>query len=390
MTTMTTGHRTGSVLAAAIGLVLTVTGCTVTGCTVTGCAGSGGDSALPGLKRSVALPGIKVGVILSDPAASARWDDVDRPLLTDALSAQGLEPDVENSEGDATMFAAIADSMISDGVKVLVIAAPNNQVSAMVAGKARARHIPTIDYDYDRLDAGGSADYSVSFDPVKAGDLQGRGLVRGIRGARVRGANIIELDGPQADPSTPLLAQGARNILQPRYDTGAYRLVASRSVEDNHRAGAVFEQLLNANGGHVDGVLAANDGVADAVIAVLRRKGLNGKVRVSGLGATPEALKAVLRGDQFMTVFPSVERQARETAKLAGALARNDDVAAGSMVSMILANPATHGTIRAILVPPVFITLNTIKYVIDSRLIDSHDICDSELILRCDQLGILR
>jgi D-xylose transport system substrate-binding protein len=210
----------------------------------------------------------------------------------------------------------------------------------------------------------------------------------------VHGATVIELDGPQTDPTTPLLVQGARNILQPRYDTGAYRLVASQSVEDNHRAGAVFEQLLTAGGGHVDGVLAAGDGVADAVIAVLRRKGLNGKVRVTGLGATPEALKAILRGDQFMTVFPSVEQQASETAKLASALAKNDGAAAARMVSMTVAEtltgPTAHHKIRAILIPPVFITVNTVKQVIDSRLIDSRDICDSDLILRCDQLGIPR
>jgi D-xylose transport system substrate-binding protein len=130
--------------------------------------------------------------------------------------------------------------------------------------------------------------------------------------------------------------------------------------------------------------------VADAVIAVLRRKGLNGKVRVTGLGATSEALKAILRGDQFMTVFPSVEQQASETAKLAGALARNDDAAVGGLVSMTVTDPTTHHKIRALLIPPVFITVNTVKQVIDSRLIDSHDICDSDLILRCDQLGIPR
>ncbi|HET9257332.1 MAG TPA: substrate-binding domain-containing protein, partial [Pseudonocardiaceae bacterium] len=159
------------------------------------------------------------------------------------------------------------------------------------------------DYGYDRLNAGGSSDYSVSFDPVKAGDLQGRGLAVGLRGARVHGSAVIEIGGPPADPATPMLAQGARNVLQPRYDTGAYRLAASRSVDNGQPAGAVFEQMLAADGGQVNGVLAANDGIASAVIAVLRERGLNGKVRVTGLGATREALKAILRGDQFMTVF---------------------------------------------------------------------------------------
>ena len=366
------GPRTSpAALAAAIGLVLTITGCT----------SSGGDSA---------RPGIKVGVIASDPAASTRWEEVDQPLLEDAMRAEGLEPDVQNSQGDATKFAAIADGMIKDGVKVLVIAAPNNEVGSAVAGKSTARHIPTI--DYDRLNLGDSSDYYVSFDPVKAGDLQGRGLALGIRGARARGANIIEIDGPRTDPTTPLLAQGARNVLQPRYDTGAYRLVASEPVDNdnNQRAGAVFEQLLNANGDQVDGVLAANDRIAGAVIAVLRKKGLNGKVRVTGLGATPEALKAILRGDQFMTAFTPIDQQATAAAKLAGALARNDRAAADRMVSMTLPDSIGHRKIRAVLVPPVFITLDTVKEVIDSGMVDSRDICDGELALRCDQLNIPR
>ncbi len=370
-------RTTRSALAATIGLVLTITGCT----------GSGADSNRPGM-LDASGPGIKVGVIVSDPANSARWEQVDQPLLEEAMKAQGLQADVENSEGDATQFAAIADSMINDGVKVLVLAAPDNEVGAAVERKATAQHIPTI--DYDGFDAGGSADYVVSFDSVKAGDLQGRGLAQGIRGARVRGADVIEIHGPQTDAAAPLLAQGARNVLQPRYDSGTYRLVASRSVEVGQNAGTVFEQLLHAAGDQVDGVLAADDGMAGAVIAVLRKYGLNGKVRVTGLGATPEALKAILRGDQFMTVFAPVDQQATVTAELAGALARDDRAAADRMVSEILTDPLRHHNVRLVLVPPVLITLDTVKQVIDSRMVDSHDICDGELALRCDQLNIPR
>ncbi|MGB8996149.1 MAG: sugar ABC transporter substrate-binding protein, partial [Pseudonocardiaceae bacterium] len=116
----------------------------------------------------------------------------------------------------------------------------------------------------------------------------------------------------------------------------------------------------------------------------------NGKVRVTGLGATPEALKAILRGDQFMTVFAPVDQQATVTAELAGALARDDRAAADRMVSEILTDPLRHHNVRLVLVPPVLITLDTVKQVIDSRMVDSHDICDGEIALRCDQLNIPR
>lgn len=101
-------------------------------------------------------------------------------------------------------------------------------------------------------------------------------------------------------------------------------------------------------------------------------------------------LQAILRGDQFMTVFPPAAQQATAVAKLAAALAKNDDTTVASMVSMTLTAPVTHHKIRAVLVPPVFITLNTINKVIDSGLVASRDICVGELALRCDQLDIPR
>ncbi|MGB8961888.1 MAG: substrate-binding domain-containing protein [Pseudonocardiaceae bacterium] len=249
-----------TVLAATLMLALTIAGCAVV-------AGSGADSS---------PEGIKVGIILPDIETSAQWDQIDESLLGQAMDTEGLEPDIHNAKGDPTRFAAIADGMIKDGVKALVIAPPNNEVGSAVASKAMARHIPTI--DYDRLDTGvGTADYSVSFDNVKAGELQGRGLIRGVRSTP--GANIIEIDNPLTDRNALQFEQGRLNVVKPRYDTGTYRLVASQRIEDNQSAGAVFEQLLNDNGGRVDGVLAANDSVADAVIAVLRKRGLNGKSR---------------------------------------------------------------------------------------------------------------
>lgn len=366
---MDSRNNSRTVLAATLILILTIAACSVG-------AGSGAGSS---------PEEIKVGIILPDIETSARWDQIDEPLLGQAMDTEGLEPDIENAQGDATKFAAIADGMIKDGVKALVIAPPNNEVGSAVARKAMARHIPTI--DYDRLDTGvGTADYSVSFDNIKAGELEGRGLIRGVRGTP--GANIIELDNPLTDRNALQFEQGQLNVLRPRYDTGTYRLVGSQRLANNQSAGAVFEQLLNDNGGRVDGVLAADDGVAGAVIRVLRERGLTGRVPVIGQGASPEALKEILRGDQFMTVFNPVDQLATATAKLAGALARGDQAAATTMASTISTDPSGNRQIRSVLVEPLFITLDTIKQVTDSGVIDSREICEGELELRCNQLSI--
>jgi len=57
-----------------------------------------------------------VGVILPDLVSSARWHDTDQPLLTQQLNFAGIQPLIENAQGDPARFAAIADEMIAKKV----------------------------------------------------------------------------------------------------------------------------------------------------------------------------------------------------------------------------------------------------------------------------------
>src|SRR5437764_4284637 len=48
----------------------------------------------------------KVGVILPDTTSSTRYTLYDAPLLTQALSAAGITPDVQNSQGSTSKQAS--------------------------------------------------------------------------------------------------------------------------------------------------------------------------------------------------------------------------------------------------------------------------------------------
>ena len=74
----------------------------------------------------------------------------------------------------------------------------------------------------------------------------------------------------------------------------------------------------------IDGVLAANDGLGNAAIAVLKRNGLNGKVPVTGQDATVQGLQNILAGDQCMTVYKAIKQEADAAAELAIALAKGE------------------------------------------------------------------
>ncbi|EHR50518.1 ABC-type xylose transport system, periplasmic component [Saccharomonospora marina XMU15] len=366
-------------LAAVLGVTLTLAACGAN----TGGGGDGGD-AEAGQDGGGSLG--TVGVILPETASSSRWEGFDKPMLEQALRAEGFDPDVQNAQGDVQKFTTLADGMIAQGVKVLVIASINSEVGSAVAAKANNAGIPTI--DYDRLNLGGSSDYYVSFDNVKVGELQGQGIADALKDKR--GAQIIEIEGAPTDNNATLFHKGQRNVLQPLYDSGQLELVRSQPIDDwnNQAGGRVFEQILTGNGGKVDGVVAANDGLAGAVITVLRKNGMNGQVPVTGQDATPDGLKAILRGDQYMTVFKPVMEEAEATAKLAAALAKGDTAAADALAKDVSEDPKGNRKVKSVLLEPYLITKDEVKRVVDEGYVKASEICTPDLKSVCADLGI--
>ncbi|MDQ3405217.1 MAG: substrate-binding domain-containing protein [Actinomycetota bacterium] len=330
--------------------------------------------------------GIKVGVILPETATSARWEGFDKPMLDAAMRAEGLDPDIQNAQGDVQKFSTLADGMISQGVKVLVIASINSEVGNAVAAKAKSRGIPTI--DYDRLNLGGTSDYYVSFDNVKVGELQGKALADALKDKPA--AQVIQIEGAPTDNNATLFHEGQMNILQPLYDSGALTLVQDQAIDnwDNQKGGITFEQILTGNGGKVDGVVAANDGLAGAVITVLRKNGLNGKVPVTGQDSTPDGLMAVLRGDQYMTVFKPIKEEAENTARLAAALAKGDTAGADKIATKSADDPKGQRKIKSVLLEPKLVTKNEVKQVVSDGYVKAADICGGDVAPVCAQLGI--
>jgi D-xylose transport system substrate-binding protein len=372
--------RRTALAAVGLGLTLTLAACGQNAAAPSAPSGGSGSAAPAG--------GIKVGVILPETASSARWEGFDKPLLTQAMAAEGLNADIQNAQGDEQKFSTLADGMISSGVKVLVIASISSESGAAVAAKAKAQGIPVI--DYDRLNLGGTSDYYVSFDNTKVGELQGQGLVQGLTAAGKTNPQVIEIEGAPTDNNATLFYNGQQNVLKPKYDSGEYKLVGSQKIPDwdNQQGGTTFEQILTGNGGKVDGVVAANDGLAGAIITVLQKYGLNGQAVVTGQDATPDGLQAILRGDQYMTVYKPIKEEAEAAAKLAAALAKGDTAAADALATQTENDPQGNRQVKSVLLDPQLITKENVKTVVDEGAVKASDICVGDLQATCQQLGI--
>jgi D-xylose transport system substrate-binding protein len=248
---------------------------------LTACTDDDGDNPGGSGPKAGGTGAGKVGVIMPDSTTAQRWRVDDPKFLKEAFDAAGVPVDIQNAEGDKARFVSLADAMIADGVKVLMIVNLDSRSGKAVLNKAKAAGISTI--DYDRLTLNGGADYYVSFDNTEVGRLQGRGLVDCLTEKGYKNPVIAELNGSPTDNNATEFKAGYDEILQPKYDDALYTKGPDQSVPDwvNEEGGVIFEQMFKQQP-RIRGVLAANDGLAGAVIEVLKKKKLNGKVPVTG------------------------------------------------------------------------------------------------------------
>jgi D-xylose transport system substrate-binding protein len=341
-----------------------------------GSGGSNGGSSNSG--------GAQVGVILPDTTSSQRYTQYDAPLLTQAFKDADIKADIQNAQGDNAKFVSIAQSMIAGGVKVLLIDPSDPQTGISVEQAAKNAGVKVI--DYDRVNLGGSADYYVSFDNEDVGKLQGQGLLDCL--GNKPGAQIIELNGgTDIDNNAVLFKKGAHSVLDPAQAAGKIKIAQEIDVKgwDNSVAAQNFQQLLTRNGGKVDGVLAANDGIAAAAIDTLKSKNL--QVPVTGQDATIQGLQYILTGDQCMTVFKDVKKEAKAAADLAIALINGDDAKAKSLASGELKDPENGRTIPSLLLKAEAITKDNIQDVIDAGAVTKDDLCKG-VEKQCADAGI--
>jgi D-xylose transport system substrate-binding protein len=330
----------------------------------------------------------KVGVILPDTTSSTRYTLYDQPLLKQAFDAAGIQSDIQNAQGDTAKFQSIAQSMIGEGVKVLIIDSIDQTSGVAVEQQAAAAGIQVI--DYDRVNLGGQAAYYVSFDNEEVGKLQGQTLVDCLKQSGVSKPSVIEMDGgTDVDNNAVLFAQGANGVLKPLQASGDLTIASETVVKGWKTATAApaFNQALTAAGGSVDGVLAANDDIANAVIGVLQQNGLAGHVAITGQDAQVEGLQNILKGQQSMTIFKNVTYEANAAAKLAIALISGQDPSSlGISFSSSKIDPA-NGNLKSVLLPAQVITYSNVGDVVTAGALKASDICNG-LQSQCDAAGV--
>src|SRR5215218_5485035 len=324
----------------------------------------------------------KVAVLLPDSKSSVRWETVDRPLLQKALEAGGVEANITNAEGDKSTQQQQAEQAITNGAKVILLVNLDSGSGAAIAANAKSQGVKVIDYDRLTLDTDAN-DYYVSFDNEEVGRLQGQGLVDCI--GDKQGARVAVLNGSPTDNNATLFKNGYDSVINPKFDSGDWKKVDDQSVPDwdNQKALTIFEQILQKNNNKIDGVLAANDGLANAAISALKQRKLP-QVPVTGQDATLQGIQNIVSGDQCMTVYKAIKKEADAAADLAIALAKGETPTAETTP----VNNETHD-VPSVLLDPVSVTKDNISdYTGEVDFPKVEEICAGKLAAKCKEIGL--
>ena len=266
---------------------------------------------------------IQVCVLLPDTKSSVRWVQFDAPLIAKALKKAGVTYSITNALNDPQKMVAQADSCLSRGAKVAIVTDIAQGTSIAIEQKFAKAGGQSI--DYDRQVVGGIAKVYVTFDGKAVGSAQAKGVVNKLKGKSK--PVVAELWGGPTDQNAFWFKSGNDAVLNPLFKSGKLTKGPQQFVPDwlATNAGPIFTQMLLKTGNKIDGVIAANDNIAGAVVAVLKAKHLK-PIALSGQDASPAGVQNIISGWQTMTAYKPVPKEANAVAAAAVALIKHKKI----------------------------------------------------------------
>jgi len=270
---------------------------------------------------------IAVGIVLPTKE-EPRWIQ-DEGRFMEALVAEGYEVEILFSQGDSAVELTNVQSLISKGVKVIIITPHDGTAAAAAAKEAAEAGVKVI--SYDRLIRETDAvDYYVTFDSIAVGAQQAQYLVDNATGT---GNPLYLYAGAASDNNAFIFFRGAWGVLQPKIADGTFYIVnsseavalqdkaeLSRDEEaqiigqittewDFDTAKTLAESNLTAATSADKGdvfLLAPNDGTARAIADAFAVDPEVTKYYVSGQDAEMASVQYIIDGKQSMTVWKDV------------------------------------------------------------------------------------
>lgn len=263
---------------------------------------------------------LKIGFSMAT-VKEERWQR-DKAAFEEHCRKVNVDCPITVADNNADRQANDVDNLLTQGIDVLVIAPQNATQAASLVDKAKAQNVPVI--SYDRLIDSDKIDLYISHQvPIIGRRIAEYALQKAPEG------NYVMVYGSSTDNNAVIMKREQLVVLQPAIDSGKVKIVADQFINDwkPEEALKMAENALTQNNDNVKAFVVSNDGMAGGVISALEKRGLAGKIIVTGQDAQLDALQRIAEGKQSMTIYKAIIPLASGAVDSAIKLARKEPLA---------------------------------------------------------------
>lgn len=259
---------------------------------------------------------VKIGFAM-DTVKEERWQR-DQDAFKAHCAKMNVECVVTVANNSADRQSNDVENLLTQGVDVLVIAPHDATQAASMVDKAKARGVPVI--SYDRLINSDKIDLYISHQvPVIGKKIAEYALANAPEG------DYVMVYGAGTDNNAVIMKKEQLAVLQPALDSKKINIVAQNFMPDwkPEEALKMAENALTQYN-DIKAFVVSNDGMAGGVVSALEKRGLAGKILVTGQDAQKDALQRIAQGTQSMTVYKPIVALANGAVEAAIKLAKKE------------------------------------------------------------------
>ncbi len=260
---------------------------------------------------------IKIGFAM-DGLTEERWVR-DKDAFEAHCKKMDAECVITVAENKAEKQNNDVQQLLTQNIDVLVIAPHDATQAATMVEAAKAKGVPVI--SYDRLINSDKIDVYVSHQvPIIGRKIAEYALQKVPKG------NYVMVYGASTDNNALIMRKEQEKVLKPAIDSGDIKIVSQQHITNWNAEEALkfAENALTQNSDKIDAFVVSNDGMAGGVISALEKKGLAGKILVTGQDAQKDALQRIAEGKQTMTIYKPIIPLANAAVEAAIKLAKKE------------------------------------------------------------------
>ena len=316
---------------------------------VMACGGSSGGGEKAGQ--------IDVGIVLPTKEED-RWL-ADEAKFLSLIEQNGYKAEIMYSQASAATEKTNVESLISKGIKVLIICPFDVQTAASTVEMAKKEGVKVI--SYDRLITGTDAvDYYVAFESIKIGEAMGQYLVDQAAAYGGSGLNLYLYSGALTDNNSFSYFRGYWNALQPKIADGTfivrnsdvamkykdiYDITHEQLYEIMQSVDTEWEPKTAKNLAEADltkaskeekelsFIIAPDDNTGRAVADAFMADADVKEYRLCGADGVEGSVQYIIDGKQDMTVYCNPDMITQAAMDLAYKLVKGEEVKASETVN---------------------------------------------------------